>query len=1192
MYDWTDEQLEAINAVGSPIIVSAAAGSGKTAVLVERTIRLLCDEKLNIPADTLLAVTFTNDAAAQMSQKLSQEIDLRAESEPDNAWIQRQQSLLRLSEITTINSFCYNLVKDNLADTDFQSGVRILEENEADMLTDRALTEVLETEYAERPAETEELISLFCRENDSALRRMILQLYRFLRSLPFPRLWLKNAIDDLIKMKAAERIFETFDSQAKEILGLIKSTSSRLRSLASALEYHSAAKKVLADNCDIADAYADSASCCQREQVSEFISNIVWKPLTVRQTKLEKESSSELEAGIYESAKECYSHLKDLFSELSGIYKYTEEDIKSDSKKVAHYFERLAELCLKLDDRAYEMKVEKNALDFADTELISVSLLVGCDENGRVFRKPLAEEIVASKRYRVILIDEFQDVNNLQELIFKAISDTSNLSEIGNNLFAVGDVKQAIYRFRQANPQIFMKTRAQGKSKESAVRELLLRKNFRSRKSVLDFCNYVFGALMSRRVGETDYTDEEALVLGSDFETDDPPTEIITVNDDGSEELSTVEFTAVARRIRALINEKAPVRENGAFRPCRPSDFCVLTRTNVTGSELSDIFAKEGLRVLTNDTSGYLRSREISLLLNLLAIISNPMQDVPLVSVMLSPILGFSDDDVATLRIFSREDKIYKIMLAVSDGGYGADAALKEKCAGAVRLLKRLSILASGLTLTKLIRKIYDLTDIFAMASAYEDGAQKCANLYLLLEYARSYEQASPDGVEGFLRYIEYISKSGGDFEQALTVTETGDAVSIKTVHRSKGLEYPFVFICQTRKRFNTSDLNGPLMLNAEVGAGLSFLDYSTLTKRPTAFWENVRAKNRSELLSEELRLLYVAMTRAKERLFIVLDMSDRSTKRAAELSYEICSGKIPPAAVQRALCTADWLFMALMRHPGFAALRSKLGPGICTDSGKLPEIKVAGMPPSPSESVESEEKSGVIDNSLAKKIAENFRLSPDERLTSNEAKLTVSEIVKDDALSFFPQVPSLDESLDEFTAAQRGTITHRFMQFCDLNAASDDLEAEISRLCKINVFTPKEAEAVDRPSVRKFFQSEIYSRLRSSGRVLREQRFIVGFNDIKADLSVAEDYRGTDGMLQGVADCLFEEEDGYVLVDYKTDRVKSCAQLAERYSAQLELYKAAFDILLEKPVKSCFIYSFRLGDGIEISAKNFVKTP
>lgn len=1182
MYNWTDEQQKAISLTGSPIIVSAAAGSGKTAVLVERTVRLLCDEKLGIPADTLLAVTFTNDAAAQMSLKLSQAIDEKAESEPDNLYIQRQQALLRLAEITTINSFCFGLLKDNLSETDFQGGIRIIEENESSMLTDRALERVMELEYQLRPDETEELISLFCNENDAALRRLILQLYRFLRSLPFPEVWAKNALSRLRDGSAGDEIKRSMKKLCTEKTEALRSAALRLKKQCSGLKFHEAPKAVLLDNAELILAVCADSRTASPKDIADVAGSVKLKAITARQTKAEKEAQPPEEISLYESAKETNALLKQLLSELSVFSTVSDERISEDERLVADYFERLLDLTRKLDGEVYRMKVERNAVDFSDAELMSIKLLVSCTPDGKISRTPLCEEIVRSRRYRVILIDEFQDVNNLQDVIFKAISDTENLDEIGKSVFAVGDVKQAIYRFRQANPKIFTRTRAQGKDPNSPVTELLLRKNFRSRKSVLDFCNYVFGALMSKTVGETDYTDEETLYPGAEFSGPDRPTEIIAVTDDCDEELSDLEFAAAARRIRKMLNDGVTVRDGDAERPCRPSDFCVLTRTNIPASEAKEIFASEGLKILSTEASGYLRSREISLLLNILSVTVSPMQDVPLVSVMLSPIMGFTDDDIALIRIISREDKIYKTVLKISLGEEPAEEALKKKCTDAVALIKKLAVCSSGMTLTGLIRKIYDMSDIFAVASEYEDAEQKRANLYLLLEYARGYEQSGNEGLEGFLRYIGYISKSGGDFEQALTVTESSDAVIFKTIHRSKGLEYPFVILLQTRKRFNKTDLNGALQLSAEHGVGLKFLDYSTLTKRPTAFWDYIRSCNLSELLSEELRLLYVAMTRAKEQLFIVMDFSEASIKRGSAIASEITGYKISESTASKATCAADWLMAALVKHPSFTVLRSSLNFTPYTDDGPLPEISVGAMLPSQyvggQESADNED----CDPGLSDRLRKGYLKSIDDPLTRTEAKLTVSEIVKDDALSFFPKVPSLDEAVGEISAARKGTVTHRFMQFCNFGLAADDIDSEIKRLRDLGLFTSPEADAIDRKAVSGFFKSDIYSRLKNSPTVLREQRFIVRFDDIDVPEDLKEIYRGTEGMLQGVADCLFKEGGGYVLVDYKTDRVKTPEELKERYGMQLALYKAAFDKLLDGPVKSCYIYSFRLGTGIE----------
>ncbi len=1177
MPEWTEEQKRAIDLTGRPVVVSAAAGSGKTAVLVERTVNLLCDEKKGIPADSLLAVTFTNDAALQMREKLTAEIDSRAELDPENMWIQRQQALLRLAEITTINSFCFGLLKDNLSETDFQSGVRIIEENEAMMLCERALTDILEDEYRERPAETEDLISKFCRENDTALRKLILRLHRFLRSLPFSDIWIKNTLSGLRSGASSEEVLGDRDRAAKDMISLLCTSAERLGDISDTLKYHASSAAALKENSLIAKEILDTLPSRDRASAAEKLLSAPWKGLTGRQTKAEKEACPQSEISAYESAKELNAKIKEQFKELAELLSVSREQIDADARLCADYFEKLCDLAKRLDERLYEMKTERNAVDFSDTELLCVRLLLNCDENGSITRTPLCDEIVRSKRYKVILIDEFQDVNNLQEVIFKAISDTDDLSRIGENVFLVGDVKQAIYRFRLANPMIFMRAREQGRDPESPVAGLFLRKNFRSRRSIIDFCNYVFGAIMSSRVGETDYTDDEKLFCGASYPGEDSPVEIIAVDSDCGIDRLELEFIAAARRIREMLSQGVEVFDGGVSRPCRPSDFCVLCRKNISGDSLRDIFDAEGLKVLSTESSGYLRSREISLLLNILAITVDPMQDIPLASVMLSPIMGFSDDDLAELRLLDRDSKLYKTVLSVSSGELFATEELKSKCEALVSTVKRLAVTASGLDLSRLIRKIYDDTDIFALAASYEDSEQKCANLYLLLEYAEAYERSSNDGAAGFLRYIEYISSTGGDFEQALTVTETSDAVNVKTIHRSKGLEFPFVILLGTETAFNKTDLNGALQLSYEHGAGLKFLDYSTLTKRSTAFWDYVREKNRTELLSEELRLMYVALTRAKERLILIMDFCEASLKRAESFSVGISSYSVPPSVTEKADCASDWLLMSLLKHPALGIIRSHLPAGVYADTGDLPPITVLPTPPAAEKAEAPETEQAVCDEALVKALTEEFKKGPDPRLTKNEAKLTVSEIVKDDALSFFPRVPSLDGELEEFTAAQKGTLTHRFMQFCDFSAAEADLEGEILRLTKKGIFTTREAEAIDRRTVSDFFSGEIYMRLKKSRNVLREQRFIIRFDDISPDPAFAEIYKGTEGMLQGVADCLFEEEDGYVLIDYKTDRVTDIYDLRDRYAPQLALYKAAFDVLLDKPVKAGYIYSFKL---------------
>lgn len=1186
--NWTNDQLKAITAYNEPIIVSAAAGSGKTAVLVERTIRLLSDSTKNIPADRILAVTFTNDAASQMRRKLSDALETASLDDPDNQWLLRQQSLFRLAEVTTINSFCYSLLKDNIASTDFQSGVRILEETEAKMLTERALTSVLENEYTTNPNGIEELISLFCHENDSALRELIKQLYAFLRSLPYKDFWINKCLTSLRNGEQAKKAKEYFAKKAREKANLLRNICTRLEDCCEALENYKNQVAAFNKNIALALSLADDADTLSWSDFREKHKNFPAKSLSGKRSDKEKENTSSTEAAFYETAKNFNNALKDIASEIISYFKYSDEAISADAMLVADVFEKLCTLCQKLDDEVHRLKVERNAVDFADTELIAVSLLSDCDENGNITRTPLAEEIISSQRYKLIIIDEFQDVNNLQDVIFKIISNTDDLNKIGSNLFAVGDVKQSIYRFRLSNPKVFMNTRRDAKDPDCEVREILLAKNFRSRNSVLKFANYIFSSLMCQDLGETEYTAEEELVKGAEYSGEDAPTKVLLVNSfvDPNDESGEVlnEYDCIAHEIKKMIIKGVTVKDGDTVRPCRPSDFCVLTRTNIKDPSLTDSFSRYGLKVLASDKEGYLKSREISVLLNLLSIINSPMHDLPLASVMLSPIMGFSDDDISLIKLCDKKAKLYKTVLNIANGEISADETIYKKCKQAVALIKKLRVYAAGMPLTRLIKKVYDVTDMFSIAARYEDGEQKLANLYLLLEYAQSLEASSNDGIAGFLRYIDYISSTGGDFEQAYTVTESDDCVTVKTIHRSKGLEYPFVFLCQLGRKINKSDTYGRLQLNYEHGVGIKFLDYTSLTKRGTIFADYISSKNKQEMLSEELRLLYVAATRAKEQLFVVLTNAE---KTAAKYAPSVTSLKIPAIISSDVVTQADWIIMALLKHPEFQLLRDTcLGYTFedkYTDEENLPKIVVEPFVLTNLGGTENEETTaGRPIVPLVEKLKSNYSYSYDSRLTENEAKVSVSELVSDDPISFFPRVTRLDDTLGELSAAEKGTVTHRFMQYSDYAAASTDLEGEISRLKSLSLFTSKEADAINRESIKAFFESDIYSRLSKSGNVMREKQFIVRFSDISVDEALKEIYNDTDGMLQGIADCLFEEEDGYVLIDYKTDRVKTPEELLQRYTKQLELYKAAFGALLDKPIKSAFVYSFVLKKGIE----------
>ncbi len=1183
MPNWTDEQLQAINAFGHPVIVSAAAGSGKTAVLVERAVRILCDEALKIPADTLLAVTFTKEAAGQMREKLEAALEAELDKNPDNEWINRQISLLRLAEICTINSFCYDLVRNNLPDTEFQSGVRIADENEIEMICNRALDIVMEEAYEQRPYETEMLFGYLCTENDTNLRALVLQLRTFLRTLPFSNAWANNIIKSFENGIAIENaINHKFNLLDEELMPQFVSAINELEASIQKLVNYSSAQSSLSVNLQYAKSIANAIINRNWDDSFNGVHSVKWASVRNTQTKAEAYNSGFDDQIAYEEAKEKYAEIKRIATALKKEFTATYSDITIDAEITLKIFKSLLNLCNELEKQIMLIKVEKNCMDFADTELTTVKLLLNCDENGNLSRTKFCEEIRNSGRYKLIIIDEFQDVNNLQDVIFKAVSNTDDLSVIGGNVFVVGDVKQAIYRFRHANPTIFINTRKQAKSGRTDVEEILLKRNFRSRNNVLNLANYIFSSVMCEEVGELEYTKEE-LVYGELYSGTDPASEIIVSNYSENDDKAKLEYQAAARKIKQMIADGVTVKDGDNLRPCRPNDFCIISR-NHASKQLSECFEAEGLSIASNEKTAYIKSREISLLLSLLSVISNPMHNIELASVMLSPLMGFDDNELTIVKTKNRHVRIYKNMLEIADE---PENPLYAKCKKAVNLIKKLRVYSASLSVSRLIKKVYDLTDMVSIAGVYQNGKQKSANLNLMLEYARSYEESSADGLSGFLRYIDYLISADKDFNRAIIVSESENAVNFNTIHGSKGLEYPFVILCGMTKNFNKKDIRRAMCLHVDGGFSIVYSDYKTLTKHITVFSDYLKDIGDDELMSEELRLLYVALTRAKEKLIMIMSFNDKNIERVGKLVSQTDSEKIAPIASRKAVCMQDWVVLALSKHPDFDIVRNVLESEAFISTLNIPEIEIT----EPLESVTDEiavEHSFKADENAVNAIKQSFAFEYDARLVDKDAKISVSEIVKDDSLTFFPQVPKLDDALEELSATQKGTIMHRFMQLANYENAESNAEAEIERLVKLNAFTVKEANSINVKCIKDFFETDIYSRMKKSKCVMREKQFLVKMNDIKLPQELEKAYAGTDGMLQGIADCIFEEPDGYIIVDYKTDRIKNVSQLIERYSMQLGFYKAAFDILLDKPVKSAYIYSLYLAEGVEAEIEKF----
>lgn len=1207
MPNWTEDQLSAINETEKGVVVSAAAGSGKTAVLIERTIRLLSDEENKIEADRLLAVTFTKAAASQIREKLSNAIIKELDKNPGSMWLINQQKRLQMAKITTINAFCLDFVKENIQSFEFESNLRILEDNEKTVLLNQAVDETLEYFYENNHEKISAVLEALGGENDSELVKIITDMHIFFESIPFRDDWIKSTL----KLLGSD---EYINKLLKYNINLIKKKTAAVETMyisvierSSGFKILTALTQLLKNDLSIAlrlkdidiDCWDKLCKECQEFKFDRFTS----KPAKKACAGFSDEEISQ-DICLAAEIKPERDKLKTELSDIMALVSSPVSEIKSDLSVIKKLFEIICEITVYMEGVLYELMLSKNAVDFSAVEHMTTELLAVC-EDGVISRTPLCEEIVKNKEYKIILLDEFQDVNNLQDLIFKCLSDTDDINVIGKNVFVVGDVKQSIYRFRQANPKLFIDAREKANDKTySGIREITLKKNFRSRKEVVDIVNFLFSQLMNEETGEIEYTDDEKLVLGLNApDSGDYSTELMLIDDRGdfSKYLPySAEHYEIAKKISGLLKSKAKVfdssiGESGDFRPCRPSDICVISRNNEDGRCVSK--ALEAFDIMTDVemTSGYLRSREISVIINLLRVLDNPMQDIPLLSVLMSPVFMFTPDDVARVRlnlINGSRPKLYQQLLHFEDSEECSDSMLVGKCRSAVEKIKELRFYAASMNLVSLIRKIYDAADYYGIASAYEDGHQKRANLSLLLEYADEYDKSISGGLTGFIRYVDNIIENKKDFSQAVISSGEGEAVNIKTMHGSKGLEYPFVFLCNVFKKFNDRDQKKKMIINQSLGISMKFNDVKKNASVVPFSYNVLKSIADSEMKSEELRLLYVALTRAKDKLFIPIVFNENTAKLMKNIYDKLnVLGHVSGNMISDAASCGEWMVECFLLHPDAERLRNHIFEYLDLENEEKTEpIKTdsALVISECTETKKSEErllkkKKSVSNPKLVSELLKRFDFEYDMSDSETPSKLSVSDIAKDEKKAYYyPQIPKFSEEIGKLTASEKGTITHRFMELCVFENAEDNLDEEIRRLVSEGKLTAYQAEGIDRKTVKAFFESEVYKRIQRSLRVMREEQFLVRFSDLNISGEL-ETYKSSDGMLQGIADCIFEEDDGYVLLDYKTDRNTTAEELRENYTVQLKLYKAAFDLLLDKPVKSSYIYSFSLKEGIEV---------
>ncbi len=1172
---WTENQKDAINSRRGDIVVSAAAGSGKTAVLVERVIQRLTDRENPTSADRLLIVTFTKAAANEMLERITAAVEGLLRENPTDANLIKQQMLLPTAKICTIDSFCASLVKENFELLDFSPDTVTAEEGELEIIKNDGVNEALCFMYDEGGEDFRNLSELLFRgRDDSYLAETVKKLYENSRSFPFPESWLDSLCDEFDEVTAlGESVYgKIIIPYVSDCLNYAVDIADYILSESTGNEdYNSVFYDAVIEDRRQYTACLDYLSAGEWDKAREKI--LSFSPARRGRAPKSLKEDSFFDSLVYKRDT-CTKKVK----ALKNHFFSSQEDFREDMEFFAPLIKALVKT-VKLYGEIYTRnKREKKLADFSDIAHGALKLLVRKTEDG--YEKTEKAKAIA-EAYDEILIDEYQDTNEAQDMLFTAISR--------NNLFRVGDVKQSIYGFRQAMPEIFISLKERyplyDREKDNYPAKIVLGNNFRSRKGVTDIINFIFDALMSKACGAVDYNEEERLVPSAFYEDENrlgAELHFVETGDLILESSDENQARYIAKTIKEMIDSGFTVKGENGERKASFGDFAVLLRSAKSRSNIyADAFRSMGVPSFTEPTGSFLESSEIALALNILRIIDNPKQDVPLLSVMLSPLFAFTADDISQYRIDSRKGDIYSCLLIQEEKGNEKVKAFNEK----IRHWRRISLCRC---VRDLVDEVFEDTSILNIFDAVDPTGMKRSNLMLLTDYADTYEKTGSGGLSGFVRFIDRLKNNKKDLTACLGQVQSADVVKIMSIHKSKGLEFPVCIIGSCASKFNKTDERENLLISLKHGLGIIRRDIDTFDQYDTVCHSAIKLSKGLEGLSEELRVLYVALTRARERLIMVYGTKDiESTLKKCFDNINPKTEKVSPFLVSSATGMGEWIVTALLRHRDAAQLREILGckEHIVLDCESPLKVVVSSMKEEVIPSFgKSRETSAEPDGNLLKAIEEkvSFRYKY-EALSNVLMKRAASEVDKDfvDREYFASSMPSF-LSDGGLTGAQKGIATHTFMQFADYERASRDARGEIERLREKGIITDVQAEGINVPAVERFFESDLAKRILSSENVMREKKFTI-------EVPINEVYEGTEEfsdervMIQGIADCAFTEKGELVVVDYKTDRLKTEEEFIEKYSSQVKLYKKALSVCTDYRVKETVLYSFYLGKAITV---------
>ena len=1163
---WTDSQWDAISARRGTVLVAAAAGSGKTAVLVQRAIERLTDSEDPTPANRLLIVTFTKAAAAEMRARLEQRLYEMLREEPGSRLLRRQSILLRQAHIGTVDSFCAEMVREFFHLLDIPPEFKILSDKREEELINESLEEAISAAYED--GSLQELSDAFAAERDDRrISRMVLTLYRFMQSHPFPEKWLSEKVDMYFAGDSSpwERVILEYAAEAaghaanllEGALALCEDSGAVSESFAPVL---------------IADRESCLAICkAAREGDWDLASQLQGGWSAAKRKRLPKGAG---DAPLIPRLEAVRGEVKKIIPGLGRCLSAPRAACREELEKAGPLLRSLAELTLAFSARYAGKKQLRGFLDYSDLEHCAIQLFVREDGS------PTPAALEVAGRFDEIMIDEYQDINEVQDSIFRAVSRDSG------NLFMVGDVKQSIYGFRRAMPEIFLRCRRAFAKYDRAGEQypayIVLDRNFRSRREVTDAVNFVFSLLMSREAGDIDYTGEERLVCGADYRPKEGcETEACFISR-GKAPAEAAEAAFIARRIRELMDGGFTVSEGDGERSATFGDFCILLRS---ANKHAHVYAQElrrlGVPARATVSGGFFAAAEIQTVLSLLRVIDNPNQDIPLLALLMSPLYGFSADDIAGLRAEDKSVSVYVSLVKAAESD--------PRCAGAVEELGRLRSLAATMPADGFLTILYGRTGYTDMVLAMEEGTGRLANLQLLQRYAREYEGSGYHGLSGFVRFLDRLRESGTDLQAAELQPGGSDAVSIMSIHKSKGLQFPVCIVAGCGRSF-AGDQAEEVLLHPELGLGVKLKDGPGGARFTTTAREAIALETARQSGAEELRVLYVAMTRAQEKLILVSsapDMGSLLQKAAMEAS----GSRISPFTVRRSRSAAAWLLLCALRHPDGGELRKLAGieDSITSpDSGASWKITLEDYQPYEAREAAPEQQAAEPDAGLYAELRRQgaFRY-PYSDVLDVPAKVSASKLAAE-------QGGSRELNLSRpawlgqqgMTPAQRGIALHEFMQFADFPAAARDPRAEIQRLSDLKFLTPEQAGAIEVRRVRAFFTGPLGRRVLASPEVIKERRFT-------AVIPAGMAQPGTPApdepvVLQGSVDCTFLEGGRLNIIDFKTDRVDSMEELWRRYEVQLRLYACAMEEVTGHKVGEMILYSTWLSEG---SGRQYDKT-